>query len=189
MRVPIAKICVPTDFSDRAEHAVHYGAALAHQHGAALHLLHVLEDAHGLVHHPDFSAHGDLARAYFNRLEQEAVGQTDSPSAGSGDQSEDLTTHQFLKTLEEEVAGRIEAVEQPWWEGLDVQRVVRYGHPVEEICRYANKNSVDLIVMGSHGRTGLPKVLLGSVTERVLGLSPCPVLVLRHPDHNYTVVE
>lgn len=186
MRVSINRICVPTDFSERADHAVHYGAALARHHGASLHLLHVLEDIHGLVHHPDFSSHGEVARAYFNQLEQdEATEAAQSEDAAAAEPS----THEFLKTLEESVTGKIAAVKQEWWQGLDVQRVVRYGHPVEEICRYANKNAVDLIVMGAHGRTGLPRVLLGSVTERVLGLSPCPVLVLRHPDHNYTVVE
>ncbi|MEO8498138.1 MAG: universal stress protein, partial [Planctomycetota bacterium] len=47
----------------------------------------------------------------------------------------------------------------------------------------------DLIVMGTHGRSGLARMLLGSVAERVLRLSPCPVVVVRHPDHQYTLVE
>jgi nucleotide-binding universal stress UspA family protein len=41
---------------------------------------------------------------------------------------------------------------------------------------------VDLIIMGSHGRTGLKKLLMGSVTERVIGGSPCPILVVKRHD-------
>jgi nucleotide-binding universal stress UspA family protein len=47
------------------------------------------------------------------------------------------------------------------------------------IVQQAIKNEVDLIIMGSHGRTGLKKLLMGSVTERVIGQSPCPILVVK----------
>lgn len=185
MRVAIKHICVPTDFSDGAEHAVHYGAALAHQHGADLHLLHILEDAHALVHHPDFSAHGEFGRSYFRKLEESSAEGAEQPTVEGASQE----IHQFLKTLETGVTDRLKRVDKDWWEGLNVRRVVRFGHPVEEICRYANQNAVDLIVMGTHGRSRLERILLGSVVERVLRISPCPVLVVRHPDHNYALVD
>jgi nucleotide-binding universal stress UspA family protein len=51
--------------------------------------------------------------------------------------------------------------------------------PDAGIIQQAIKNEVDLIVMGSHGRTGLKKLLMGSVTERVIGQAPCPVLVVK----------
>jgi nucleotide-binding universal stress UspA family protein len=54
--------------------------------------------------------------------------------------------------------------------------------PDAGIVRQAIKNEVDLIIMGSHGRTGLRKLLMGSVTERVIGASPCPVLVVKQHD-------
>ena len=50
------------------------------------------------------------------------------------------------------------------------------------IIDLAHKQGVDLIIMGSHGRTGLTRMLLGSVTERVIGLAPCPVLVVKTPE-------
>jgi nucleotide-binding universal stress UspA family protein len=55
------------------------------------------------------------------------------------------------------------------------------GEPVWGICQEAERDSADLIVMGSHGRTGLSHVLLGSVAERVVRHAPCPVLVARLP--------
>jgi nucleotide-binding universal stress UspA family protein len=54
---------------------------------------------------------------------------------------------------------------------------VLVGEPFWDICRVAKDEKADLIVMGSHGRTGLAHVLLGSVAERVVRHSPCPVLV------------
>lgn len=52
------------------------------------------------------------------------------------------------------------------------------GDPAEEIVRYAAEHGIDLVVLGTHGRTGVSRVLLGSVAERVLRTAPCPVLVV-----------
>ncbi|AMM42112.1 UspA domain-containing protein [Candidatus Desulfofervidus auxilii] len=53
------------------------------------------------------------------------------------------------------------------------------GKPCEEIVKTAEAQNCDLIVMGSHGHNTLSKILLGSVTQRVLGNAPCPVMVVR----------
>ncbi len=58
--------------------------------------------------------------------------------------------------------------------------VVKTGNPGLKIVDYAKKNNIDLIVIASHGRTGLNHLLLGSVTEKVVRLAPCPVLVWRN---------
>ena len=55
------------------------------------------------------------------------------------------------------------------------------GEPAEEILRVASLCGADLIVMGTHGRRGLARLLMGSVAERVLRSAPCPVLTLREP--------
>jgi nucleotide-binding universal stress UspA family protein len=60
----------------------------------------------------------------------------------------------------------------------DVTGTVLRGDPDQVIVDYASNNDADLVVMGTHGRTGLDRVLLGSVTERVLRLSPVPVLTV-----------
>ncbi len=58
--------------------------------------------------------------------------------------------------------------------------VVVFGNPADEITRYAEANKVDFIVLPSHGRTGLTRLMIGSVAERVVRLAHCPVLVLRN---------
>jgi nucleotide-binding universal stress UspA family protein len=65
-------------------------------------------------------------------------------------------------------------------EGMPLKGVSPQGvAPDAGIINQAIKNEVDLIVMGSHGRTGLKRLLMGSVTERVIGQAPCPVLVVK----------
>ena len=76
-------------------------------------------------------------------------------------------------------------VEENRLQGLTVHREVREGTPFYEIIRYAREATIDLIVMGTHGHTGLAHVLLGSVTEKVVRKAPCPVLTVRHPEHEF----
>lgn len=64
--------------------------------------------------------------------------------------------------------------------GLQCDVAILKGEPFQQIIEFANTKRVDLIVMGTHGRTGLQHFLLGSVSERVVRLAPCPVLVTRH---------
>lgn len=59
---------------------------------------------------------------------------------------------------------------------------VLHGAPFEEITQYAREHDIDLIVMATHGRTGLSHLLLGSTTERVVRHATCPVLTVRIKD-------
>ena len=63
---------------------------------------------------------------------------------------------------------------------LDMSMEVRFGSPAEEIAEYASTDHSELIVLPSHGRTGLARMMIGSVAERVVRLAHCPVLVLRN---------
>jgi len=63
--------------------------------------------------------------------------------------------------------------------GVSVQCQTHKGDPFEEIVAAANNSHVDLIIMGHTGRRGTTRVLIGSVTQRVLDYAPCPVLVMK----------
>ena len=61
------------------------------------------------------------------------------------------------------------------------------GNPFLEIIRYARAHAVDLIVMGTHGRGPIAHMLLGSVAEKVVRKSPCPVLTVRDSQHEFVM--
>jgi nucleotide-binding universal stress UspA family protein len=89
---------------------------------------------------------------------------------------------QYIQVLEAESAHSMQAyLERVTAAGLEGEIAVVYGVPFHEIIATAKTQQVDLIVMGTHGRTGLQHVLLGSVAEKVVRLAPCPVLVVRQP--------
>jgi nucleotide-binding universal stress UspA family protein len=64
---------------------------------------------------------------------------------------------------------------------ISVQHVLLEGEPATEIVHYARDAGIDLIVMGTHGRTGLDRLLMGSVAEKVMREAPCSVLVVKLP--------
>jgi nucleotide-binding universal stress UspA family protein len=61
--------------------------------------------------------------------------------------------------------------------------------PSDAITAYAKSAGIDLIVMGTHGRTGVSHLLVGSVAERVVRTAPCPVLPVRHPEHDFILPD
>ena len=63
----------------------------------------------------------------------------------------------------------------------DIEKVVAKGIPDDEILRFAAENKIDLIVMGTHGRKGIDRVLFGSTASRVVKNAACPVLTVRVP--------
>jgi nucleotide-binding universal stress UspA family protein len=65
--------------------------------------------------------------------------------------------------------------------GVEIDHRLTDGEPYAEILRVAEDDSCDLIVMGTHGRTGLPRLLVGSVAEQVLRRASCPVLTVKFP--------
>ena len=87
-----------------------------------------------------------------------------------------------IEPLEDEAKRAVGAVRERGRDaGVDVLPVVRQGDPVETILEYVDEADVDLIVMGTHGRRGLARYLLGSVTERVLRQAGVPVLTVGGP--------
>ncbi len=75
-----------------------------------------------------------------------------------------------------------------WLEGVKVAaRVIQIGSPFVGIIQYAKENEIDMIVMGTHGRTGLVHVMIGSTAERIVRKAPCPVLTVRPEEHDFVM--
>jgi nucleotide-binding universal stress UspA family protein len=66
-------------------------------------------------------------------------------------------------------------------EGVPLDTSVLRGTPSEAILQAAKTRGTDLLILGSHGRTGLKRLIMGSVTEQVIGQAHCPVLIVKHP--------
>lgn len=83
--------------------------------------------------------------------------------------------------LEKLVNGELAGMKFP------VQTAVVVGRPYLEIVKYAKDKAIDLIIIGTHGRSGIAQALLGSVAEKVVRKSPCPVLTVRSPEHDFVL--
>lgn len=144
-------ILIPTDGSKAAGKAVKQGIALARTLGAKLTALNVA---------PEFQMVIDEGFIM--------------PNIGEIKRRFDMQTAKQGRKIVEAIAAEAQAA------GLECATVVDRGdHPYEAILRHAKKLKCDLIVMGSHGRTGLAHLLLGSETSKVLTHSKIPVLVVR----------
>ena len=74
-----------------------------------------------------------------------------------------------------------------WSAGRKVIQAVIEGSPKVAIIRYAREHDIDLIVLATHGRTGFPHVIMGSVAENVVRTAPCPVLTVRPEGHQFVM--
>lgn len=88
------------------------------------------------------------------------------------------------QTYDDTLRGRLQSMADEM-AGTEVETAVCVfdGTDYIEIVNRANAWPADLIVIGTHGRTGMKHLLIGSVAERVVRTAPCPVLTIRHPDH------
>jgi universal stress protein A len=145
-------LLVPHDFSASANHAAALARDEAKLHGARLVLLHVIELPSGI--NPDTVIVPDATGAPVNVREYAVTS---------------------AETHLQDIAARLGK------DGVSATWFVRVGNPVEEINRMVGEEKIDLIAMGTHGRTGLQHLLVGSVAERVVRTATCPVLTVRHP--------
>jgi nucleotide-binding universal stress UspA family protein len=114
----------------------------------------------------------DFAKSYGSEVKVLSVVEvTEEFMARAPGALEDLVTK--AKAFVEDVKTKAVA------EGLKAEGIVREGEAYKVITDIAGKEKVGLIIMGSHGRTGLKRLLMGSVTEKVIGYSPCPVLIAK----------
>lgn len=151
----IRKVLFTTDFSDYANHALPYALDLARDHGAELHVLHVVPT-------PELTTQFDIAGP--------------APGAQAVAELERLAGERIRSVVPAEAA-----------EGLRVITAVRTGHAFVEIVRYAREQGIGLVVLATHGRTGLRHALFGSVAEKVVRNAPCPVLTVRPRGHGFVL--
>lgn len=91
----------------------------------------------------------------------------------------DLSEEKIIKTIEQDALSKLEGVVKKINKSTnaEIKPVIKKGVDFEEIINYAEKSNIDLIVIATHGRTGIMHTLLGSVAEKVIRFSKVPVLV------------
>ena len=88
-----------------------------------------------------------------------------------------------LEKNEKETLNRI--TEELRSQGIEAEPIFVVGRPYMEIVQKAKELDVDLITLATHGRSGLSHLVFGSVAEKVVRLAPCPVLTIKHPEHEF----
>jgi len=151
MQENFKRILVTTDFSEAGDHAIAHAFRMAADHGAEVLLLHVVET---------IIAPNPLYAHYYP---------TDLLTPEVRARAEADARQALLERIPK--TGALAAV--PY------RVVVSRGMPAEEIIRATQEQQADLVVISTHGRTGLKRFLLGSTAERVLRHVECPVLVVR----------
>jgi nucleotide-binding universal stress UspA family protein len=158
MNPTITRILVPTDFGAASSVALDYAIAIARRFGASLRLLHVVDD-------PCATAATWGSEIYI----------------GCGPALRD--------SLIDEAATKLSALlAQAEACGVAARSEVRLGWPAEVIAEAADAEAIDLIVMGTRGRKGLSHALIGSVAEKTVRESHCPVLAVHSDGRPFAAV-
>jgi nucleotide-binding universal stress UspA family protein len=173
MNVKIDKVCVATDFGELAARAFERAADLAESHGAELHVLHVFQDLGPVPRSSEHRLCLEMAREYFNQLRDRNTPASPTP-AGDGPPCSHVL-EDLERSAEESFAQLAASNGAP----RNFVRALRFGNPVDEICHYCRQQGIDLLVLGTHGRTGVNRVLMGSVAERLVRTGPSVVLTVR----------
>jgi nucleotide-binding universal stress UspA family protein len=151
------KILVPTDFSKQALLATEVAADIARKSGAHLVLLHVVEEVSG----GSFNVTGEIN--------------------ANADWNEKLFTLKLIERAKKQLA---KATEDPKLEGIKVKTELRMGSPYHGMSSIIADHKVDLVVMGSAGRSQLEHMIIGSNTEKVVRTAHCPVLTVNNKPMN-----
>jgi nucleotide-binding universal stress UspA family protein len=144
----LKRILVPVDYSATSQLALRFAATLASPLGASVEVMHVCE------------------------YPLQTPGEITVIQAGERRPLSAL----LLENAEREMKEFLDSAELP--RGLVLHRLLTYGEPKQEILRRVQAGEFDLVVVGTHGRTGFQHFLLGSVAETVVRLSPAPVVAV-----------
>ncbi len=151
----VKKILAPTDYSDLSCVGLRRAFETAHESGAELIVLHVIDMSNDW-----FGKHENLGPARTLMAEQT----------------------EFLDKFLREKFGELMNL-------VEVRQKVELGAAHVNIADLAGREAVDLVIMSTHGRTGLDHILLGSVTEKVIAHAPCPVLAIPAPKRHESLVK
>jgi nucleotide-binding universal stress UspA family protein len=144
----------------------------------------------------DFSDHSERAAAYAVELarryeadEIHCVHVSDIPADLLATSAYYMTgpSEQFIEQVREEGRKSLEAFARKNFKDRPAKTVFLEGRPFVEIIRYARENQIDLIVISTHGRSGIKHVLFGSVAEQVVRKAPCPVLVVKRDERDFVL--
>lgn len=158
----LKKILVPVDFSDCSRKALQYAVPMARQNGSSLTLLYV-----GVL--PDYL--GLDGGGFDYGIYDPDFSAVEADLRASGQQRLD-------QLIAEQVPREVPC-----------ETLIQVGAPKSEILAAARNLPADLIILSTHGRTGLKHVLLGSVAEHVVREAPCPVLVVREREHEFLATK
>lgn len=152
-----SKIVAATDFSEDSSLALTYAQELALKFSAEVVLLHVDQPLAPVMVSPDLGPAMDVGAMSRIAEEQRLIAQRE--------------LDKIVQRLRDD--------------GIKAKSLLKVGSPFLEILRASQTENADLIVLGTHGRTGLAHVLMGSVAERVVQKAAVPVLTIRHPDRKF----
>lgn len=168
----LTRILVPTNLGQPSKAAVHYGVAFARQFDAKLYLVHVLP-----------------AKQLDVAIETERVMETLLPQAEGQPEPELDPTEVARNAAREDMSRLLDADAERDTGAEYLLRAESPGGPGGTIVDCAKELDVELIVMGKHRMGFVEHLLAGSVTERVVRHSPCPVLIVQHPEHDFVVPD
>lgn len=149
----IARILMPVDYSDASREAVEFAAYLAQHLGAALDVVHVWDRPAYVADTVVVAPGGGKPRSLADMIRENA----------------EIEMKEFLGSC-------------PIPAGVKVTSHLESGEPASTILRVAETAGADLVVVGTHGRTGVRHLLLGSIAEKLVRLSPVPVLTVPPPE-------
>ena len=138
----------------------------------------------------DFSTHAEHALKYAGELAKNLKAKmyvlhvAEYSNVGGDPDASELLIPNYIPELEKKGKDRLDQITRRLSEvGVDAHSVFVAGRAYQDIVRVAEELKVDLIVIGTHGRTGFSHLFFGSTAEKVVRLCPCPVLTVKHPDY------
>ena len=137
----------------------------------------------------DFSTHAEHALKYAGELAKNLNAKmyvlhvAEYSNVGGDPDASELLIPNYLPELEKKGKEQLDQITLKFRQaGADAHSVFIAGRAYQDIVRMAKELKVDLIVMGTHGRTGFSHLFFGSTAEKVMRLCPCSVLTVKHPD-------